>query len=104
MLAKTKAAPNLKIFLSQFNLAKKPKAIRFTKVKGHAEAEDIQSGRIEQAHVDGNKQADSTANEGIMQLGSCTKNIANWCYHRHCLYIKFMQNIHDIIIAMMAYN
>ena len=63
--------------------AKGPKAVRVTKVKGHATKADVEAGRSTTTHKLGNDIADIAADKAVQQYGRELVDIAAMWADRH---------------------
>ena len=80
-------------------LIRGPKAHCITKVKGHATAEDVDSGVATQRDKDGNDEAYDCATKGVKSMG--LTNVTMWLARRHEAYKGLMKRIHIMIIRVL---
>ena len=83
-------------------LAKGPGAIKVSKVKGHATAEDIEEGKATAVDKAGNDVADSLVRNATALHGKGTVGLAYWLEGRHKAYCKMMGEIQQFIIHMLT--
>ena len=74
------------------------RAVKITKVKGHATQDDIDSGKVRSTDKEGNDKADAAAKKGIKQHGEAVIKTANWLSTRHKYYAWLVRDIHTHII------
>ena len=81
------------------NLIREPEYHDITKVKGHADQEDIEAGRSTHEHMEGNKKADECATKGLQAIGA-TKTL-KWIADRHEAYVQFMHRVQGMIVHVL---
>ena len=77
---------------------KKPNAVDFTKVKGHATDDQVQQGKVKAEDTVGNDQADCAADKGFELHNDSTRMSANLLAQRQTRYECFITDIHNHII------
>ena len=82
-------------------LAREPRAIAVTKVKGHATEQDVEEGRVRVGDKIGNDASDKLATDGIQGHGVHIVALSNWLAARHRAYCRFMVQVHMFIIHVM---
>ena len=79
-------------FFAESTLAKGPRAITLTKVKGHASQGMVDEGKVDEEQKKGNDGADEGANKGAEEeqqgLSTVVKNYARFMARIHCYIIQ----------------
>ena len=78
--------------------AKSPRAVKVTKVKGHATTEMVESNLVESEDKHGNDQADVAAEKGTDQAQTTLKPFAFVDQRRQDDYAKFMERVQRFIV------
>ena len=79
---------------------KGPHAVKFTKVKGHATNEQVDSGLVRREDKAGHDGADTAANRGATVSQSTVLEFGSLYHRRHLLYRKFMCRVQHFIIGL----
>lgn len=87
-------------FLGGIIIAKGPRAIIVTKVKGHATQEMVDEGRIDERQKKGNGGADDGANKGAGEAQQNLSTVARKYASRQWRYKRFMARMHAYIICL----
>ena len=82
-------------------LHKTPRSIAFTKVKGHATLELVDSGRVTERDREGNNWSDIHANQGTKCVMGGLITVAGYYSKRQCKYVELAQKIIKTIVAVM---
>ena len=77
-----------------------PHSARFTWVKGHATANDIEKGISNAILKYGNDQSDRAATEGTAAHQPGMLALCRWTATKHANYVEFMHRIHRFIVKM----
>ena len=83
-----------------FVLHKSPKAIKLTKVKGHATKDMVEAGEVREPDRRGNDEADAAAGRGSKDAQPQLQALAGIYNYRHKLYKKFMDRVHRFIVEV----
>ena len=78
--------------------AKNPKAVKLTKVKGHATEEMVESNLVEADDKHGNDQADTAAEKGTDHAQNTLTYFANFYQRRQSEDAKFMERVQRFIV------
>ena len=84
----------------QMILAKNPRSVKISKVKGHATTADVRQGVTTVDKKYGNNQADSAAEFGVSTMQKEVDALAVSYYKRHKRYIDFMDQVHSFLLKI----
>ena len=87
-------------FFSKSTIAKGPRAVLLTKVKGHATAKMVEDGTVQADHKEGNDGADEGADLGATDEQQGLSDAARKYAGRQWRYKQFMIRIHAYIIHL----
>ena len=88
------------VFFAKSTIAKGPRAICITKVKGHATQEMVDEGTVKAAHKEGNDGADKGADKGAVEEQQELSDAARKYASRQWKYKKLMARMHLYIIHL----